>query len=133
MQPHIALGEAVILTLYAPPDMLQGLDLSALAADFKVQGRTLKIVNPLYKKLIWGGFGTLSLIALAVLARLAYRALRWRFARRKSLAAIARAGDMLDLVNAVRTFSLAGNIGEAHPADLGSQTLRILANARLAA
>jgi hypothetical protein len=124
MQPRIALGEAVILTLYAPPGMLQGLDLSALAADFEVQGRTLKIVNPLYKKLIWGGFGTLSLIALAVLARLAYRALRWRFAR---------AGDMLDLVNAVRTFSPAGNIGEAHPADLGSQTLRILANARPAA
>ncbi|MDP2787047.1 MAG: hypothetical protein Q8O79_03090 [Pseudomonadota bacterium] len=105
------------VTLYAVPDRTGALVFPNIAlpwfdpASGRMQtltlpGRTLEIIDPLHKKLIWGGIGAVGLSALAFLAHLAWRALRWRLARRRSLKAIANSNDLPALIQAVRSFSL---------------------------
>jgi hypothetical protein len=105
------------VTLYAVPDATGPLVFPAIALPWfdpaanrleslVLPGRSLEIVNPLHAKLWRGALVAFGLGILAVLARYAYRAARWRIARRRGLKAIANSKDLSALIQAVRNFSL---------------------------
>lgn len=80
-----------------------------------LRGPHVNIENPLHAQLRWIAIAVAGLIAIALLARIALRALRWRRARRQGIAAITRANDISSLALAVRGFNLTSTTPRTTP------------------
>lgn len=123
------------VTLHLMPEQTGPLRLPELAlpwydpASGQVQtlvlpGREIEVFNPLHARLGYAGLAVLGLAAAALGGRALWRAWRWRLARRRGLAAIARAATLAELLAAVRRFAL--DTGQPPAATLGGwgRTLR---------
>lgn len=112
------------VTLYASPDTAGRLvfpDLifpwfdpaSGRLLDAGLPAAQVAIFDPQRARLLRLGYGALAALGLVLLAAYLYRAMRWRLARRRSLARIAAAQSPQQLAAALRAFSLTPDAGPA--------------------
>jgi hypothetical protein len=103
LQPR-ASGEIPLPTLNLPwYDVAHG-----QLAGTALAGHTLTVFDPCWQRAGWAAGGVAGLLVLAALALEIRRIARWRLARRRGLRAIRQAGDLAELAQAVRQFSLTG-------------------------